>query len=333
MAPINFGQLNDLITAKQDSSAPLQLNEKPQGVNPNSDLVAPTSELTAPSLQLSTQPEPFQPKGHHRFAVPPAQGTTVAFRSLIAGQGKSVLALNFAFEAAALGNSVCLVDLDLTAPTLNRYFGLVDAKSAVTALARLIGQQRFDQSSLESTVVTIEAKGATLDLLTSASASTALGNTDPIEVLLEYLALRYQVVVIDVGSGSSTELHQICDRVATSQYLVVQADPVSLGRHLAAESGSVALPNARLVVNRVRQSSLGAKPEWQVSQVLGARSSHEIAAFVPDHGEASDRAMLSGIPLRQAAPKSPALQAISVLVANQLSPTRQSKKLGRMTKL
>ena len=58
-----------------------------------------------------------------------------------------------------------------------------------------------------------------------------------------------------------------------------------------------------LVINRLRASVLGARPEWQVRQALKDRVATPILGLLPED-PVLDQAMLQGVPLRQLAGKS-----------------------------
>jgi len=318
LTPINFDQLDSWLQPQPAAT--------PTPVAPAPAASAPTPFTAQPQVQTPAHPPTQTP------AQPPS--VVIAFRSLLGGAGKSLSAINFAFEAAALGKRVCLVDLDLHSPSLHRWFALPDANDSVAALARLIAQNRFEATSVEQVATTLQVKNAQVALLASAGGLGRPADPQSIEVLLEFLALRFDVVVLDTATGTDHALHQVCNRVATAQYLLVPADPIGLGRHLDAEVALAhPLPNCQVLPNAVRQSALGSRVEWQVSQTMQGRSQYPLAGLLPQDTATADHAMLAAVPLRQVSGKSPLLLQYRTLAANQLAPTRQSIKRGGLAKL
>jgi len=250
------------------------------------------------------------------------RGRVVAFRGVAAGAGRTVLAANLAFEVAALGRSVCIVDLDHQFPTLHRYFGISSPKAAILAAARFAQQQRLDSSTLDQLKVRLVSKGVGVDLISGYGLpqNEPLVEWETIELLLEFLALRYQVVIVDSTSGWKHQAHRVLDKVADLSVWVTQPDAISMGRFIDAQqelNAGQRTGESVLVVNRVRASVLGARPDWQIQQLLKDRTAMQIGAMIP-HDDALDQAMLQGLPLRQTASRSKALAAVTQL-AKRLS--------------
>lgn len=289
----------------------------------------PTQKATRPELWLSeTGQAQIENAGPSRANSTPSltsavnRGRVVAFRGVAAGAGRTVLAANLAFEVAALGRSVCIVDLDHQFPTLHRYFGISSPKAAVLAAARFAQQQRLDASTLDQLKVRLVSKGVGVDLISGYGLpqNEPLVEWETIELLLEFLALRYQVVIVDSTSGWKNHSHRLLDKVADLSIWVTQPDAISMGRFIDAQQELNA--NQRpgesvLLVNRVRASVLGARPDWQIQQLLKDRTPMQIGAMIP-HDDALDQAMLQGLPLRQTASRSKALAALTQL-AKRLS--------------
>lgn len=279
-------------------------------------------------IQLGAQKPETVSEAYHLFAheetVKPVRnrGRVIALRSVSSGAGRTVVATNLAFEIAGNGRSVCLVDLDSEFPTIHRYFGITSPKAAVLAGARLIEQKRLDDSALEQLMVRLVSKGVSVEFFSGHGLAQNKGVTSWIAVqeLLEALARRYQVVIVDTPPGLGNEVHRLTDQLCDQQLWVTQPDAVSLGRFIDAQpeiTNSGFSGGRLLAVNRVRTSVLGARPDWQVQQVLKDRTTMKISAMLPQD-DAFDQAMLQGLPLRQVAGRSKSLAAISQL-AQRLS--------------
>ena len=117
------------------------------------------------------------------------------------------------------------------------------------------------------------------------------------------------------------------------------AEPVGIQRlvqGLGELAGSATHP--RVVVNRIRASAAGPRPERAVTEALARYAGVSDAVLVPDDRDALDRAMLEGVTLRAAAPASPArvaLQDLAEELAGHASPApakgrgRRARRIGR----
>jgi MinD-like ATPase involved in chromosome partitioning or flagellar assembly len=242
----------------------------------------------------------------------------IAVRSVQSGSGRTVIASNLAFELASVGKRVVLIDLDDQWPSVHRYFNLPQEKAAVLAGTRLIEQDKLDANALEELAVRLVAKGASIDFLSGygLNLNRDAVNLQSIGALLRHLMQRYDALVVDCSSGINSGILATIQGMATQQVWVTQVDALSLGRFIDLQPQIEAEPRLSLepllVLNRMRASVLGARPEWQVQQVLRERTKFSRATVVP-HDDLLDAALLRGLPLRQVGGKSKALAAIGEL--------------------
>lgn len=243
----------------------------------------------------------------------------IAVQSASPGAGRSSIALNLAFESAARGARVCLIDLDEKWPSLHRFLGLPQQRASVLAAMRFLEQNKLDANALEEVSYRVVARGASLDFLSGygLNLNQRAVNLDTAGRLIENLAQRFDLLVLDTAAGPDTPIATVAAGYASQSVLVTQPDAVSLGRFLDTQPQLRLAPASTLVVNRMRPSALGARPEWQIQQVLRDKTSYKIATVIPED-QGFDAAMLRGVPLRMAAPKSNALAAIAEL-AERLS--------------
>lgn len=229
-----------------------------------------------------------------------------------------MIASNLAFELSATGKRVLLIDLDDQWPSVHRYFNLPQEKAAVLAGTRLLEQDKLDANALEELAVRLLAKGASIDFLSGygLNLNREAVNLPSIEAFLANLARRYDAVVIDCSSGIASGMLATIRAAVTQEVWVTQVDALSLGRFIDCqpqiEAGASYSEEPILVLNRMRASVLGARPEWQVQQVLRDRTKFSRATVVP-HDDSLDSALLRGLPLRQLGGKSKALAAIGEL--------------------
>lgn len=245
-----------------------------------------------------------------------ASAKVLAVEAVSGGVGKSVVAANLAFEIAALGHRVCLIDLDVLWPSQHRYFGLPQQQAAVLAGMRLLEQDRLDFASLGNLTVRLVAKGASIDFLSGygLNIEPAKLNWSLLETFIEFLSLNYSHIVLDTAAGFSTDGQVLTSKLANNRLLVLQPDSVSVSRFLDLEPRISAQGGAPtgLVINRLRANVLGARPDWQVRQVLRERTQLPIQAMIPEDG-LLDEALQRGLPLRQLNGKSKALAALTEL--------------------
>jgi MinD-like ATPase involved in chromosome partitioning or flagellar assembly len=187
----------------------------------------------------------------------------------------------------------------------------------VLAGARLLEQNRLDPSALDQLKVRLVSKGVGVEFLAGygLAQNQEVTNWQSVQQLLDFLAQRYQVVLLDTAFGFGHDSHRVVEQVAQQNLWITQPDAVSMGRFIDAQvmvANTQSAGENLLAVNRVRSSVLGARPDWQIQQVLKDRTSMKISAMLPQD-EAFDQAMLQGLPLRQVAGRSKALAALSQL--------------------
>jgi Flp pilus assembly CpaE family ATPase len=110
---------------------------------------------------------------------------------------------------------------------------------------------------------------------------------------------------------------------------------VGLARFLRAHADLLELLDGQrltVVANRVRAAVVGLNPAGQVAQTLSRFGGIERPVLVPHDGVAADAALLAGVTLRDAAPRSPALAALARFVREELLPPPSPplrRRLGR----
>lgn len=244
----------------------------------------------------------------------------ISVQSICSGAGRSSIAVNLAFEFAAAGERVLLIDLDENWPSIHRQLGLPNQQAAVLAAIRLLEQGKLDANAFEELSVRLIARGTSVDFLSGYGLNL---NRDAINYggianLIQSFEQRFSVIVVDAPAGMQSKMLSAIASVATNVLQVTQTDAVSLGRFLDVQAALSVAPSAgiptHLVLNRLRASVLGARPEWQVQQVLRDRTAYTNATVVPED-PAFDDALQRGLPLRQLGGKSKAMAALGELAA------------------
>lgn len=240
----------------------------------------------------------------------------IVFTSPQAASGKSVLAANLAFELAKT-RKVCLVDADFVHPSQHIYFGIKQAPASLNALCRLIEQGRFGEGDFEKLTLELAVPDASVTLVAGSLQNSITRQS--FETLIEYLNLKYEVVILDlaIGDSSCRELEEVALNRSDTILATCLADAVSVSRFISdLESFSqiADFEKVQLVVNRTRETVLGRNPEGQLSETLRSHTPFRNLAFIPED-PAFDQAMLKSIPLAYTSKKSAARLALADLAA------------------
>lgn len=238
------------------------------------------------------------------------------------GSGKSVIALNLAFELALLGQKTILIDADSHRPSLAALLGFTSNAPGLTAVLRLARAGRLNVEELNRLSEEITFGSSSLRLITGMNAPTRWRELDgqAFSELLEFLRGEYDCVVIDVAGELEDGLYSDTSDISrnhaslelTKQSDVVLgsfcSDPVGITRFLwdARDAGFTFLP----VANRLRNSVLGRNAERQVRDTMFKLARLEVFAMVAEDGAALDAAQQRAQPLLLAAKSSKTREGI-----------------------
>ena len=92
-------------------------------------------------------------------------------------------------------------------------------------------------------------------------------------------------------------------------------DPIGLQRLVRGlqELGTVASPSPRVVINKVRASAVGSRPERRIHDALARFAGLDELTFIPDDPITLDGALLTGRSLAESAPDSAVRQCLLAL--------------------
>jgi Flp pilus assembly CpaE family ATPase len=121
--------------------------------------------------------------------------------------------------------------------------------------------------------------------------------------------------------------------VADTLLAVGAGDPIGLQRLVRGlqELGPVASPSPKIVINKVRASAVGRRPERHIRYALSRFAGVDDPRFIPDDPATLDRALLAGRSLAEAAPASEVRQALLALaseVSDLPAPQRRHRRRG-----
>ncbi|WP_062380300.1 AAA family ATPase [Demequina pelophila] len=259
---------------------------------------------------------------------PSRDGRIVAVWGCPGAPGRTTVAIGLAAELAAAGTPALLVDLDTHAASVSLALGLTDESPGVAAVARGAVRGEDVPALVSRHAVRLAPHLSVLTGLARASRWPELSATALAEL---WPALRASAEVTVVDLAAPLEQHAGAHAADTPRnaatiaaleeadavVVVGGAEPHLLVRLVEAllEAG---LREPTVVVNRVRASIAGARPEDAIADVLGRHADVAEVWPLPWDPRATDAALRDGRTLVEAAPRSPlrrALQSLAPAVA------------------
>jgi len=240
----------------------------------------------------------------------PAGGTVVAVWGPTGAPGRTTLAVNLAAELGAV-----LVDADVYGGAVAQALGLLDEAPGLAAAARLANNGLLDRPALAELARTV----GPLRVLTGLTRAERWPELRPaaVEVVLDLCRGLSAYTVVDCAfclDDDETRRNAATLAVlhgADTVLAVGSADPVSLQR-LVRALGELTR-DADVVVNRVRNGVMPGDAKTEIAAALDRYAGVTPRAFLPYDVLATDRALMLGRTLAEAAPGSPLRQAIQAL--------------------
>ena len=241
--------------------------------------------------------------------------------------GRSTVALNLAAELARSAPTL-LVDCDTYGSSVAQSLGLLDEAPGVAAAARAADQGALDLAALARIAPEVVPGLRVLTGIPRAQRWTELRAPSVAHILTLARQLS-QFVVIDCGFAIEEDEELAYDTLAprrnaatltalesADDLLVVgSADPIGLQRLVRAvqDLAAVPSPTPRVVVNRVRASAVGSRPERRIADALGRFAGMQDLTYLPWDQASLDGAMFAGKSLAEFAPQSGLRRAIASL--------------------
>lgn len=269
-----------------------------------------------------------------------ARGRLVAVWGPHGAPGRTSVAIALADEAARAGVPALLVDADTYGGAIAARLGIVDDVSGLIVACRHADTGALDPLGLASAARAITPG---LRVLTGISRGERWAELRPAALAQVWRACRQTpgICVADVGfsleddhlgdartprrNGAALSAIEAADVVVA----VGVADQVGIERlvlgleQLHRVAGGTPV---RVVVTRVRKSSLGRRPEEQVAEALRRHAGVEDVAFVPDDPAAFDSCLRHGRTLAERAGSSPARVALRALADEVMAGARSESK-------
>ena len=296
-----------------------------------------------PRAALAAALPPVEPAGADRSSA--GTGRVVAVWGPTGAPGRTTVAVGLASEVAALGRSVLLVDADVYGGVVAQVLGLLDEAPGLAAAARLANSGALDLPALASLARSVSPALRVLSGIARADRWPELRPT-AVEAVLALSRSLATTTVVDCGfaleqdeelaydtsaprrNGATLAVLESADTVLA----VGTADPVGLSR-LVRGLGELrdAVPGVIpvVVVNRLRPSAIPGDARKEVRSALARYAGVPEVVFVPLDVSGVDSAVAGGRTLAEAAPASPARQALAALAADLLGvapPARSSRR-------
>ncbi|GAA2169351.1 hypothetical protein [Pedococcus bigeumensis] len=273
-------------------------------------------------------------------SVPPTRAAVIAVWGPTGAPGRTTVAVNLAAELA-LREPTLLVDLDTYGASIAQALGLLDEAPGVAAAARAADQGGLDLAGLARVAPEVSPGLRVLTGLPRAARWTELRAPSVAHVLATARGLA-RFVVVDCGFAIEDDEELSYDTLAPRRnaatltaleeadelVVVGTADPIGLQRLVRAvqDLGSVPSPTARVVVNRVRGTSVGPRPEHRIAEALARFAGMDDLAFLPLDQSTTDAALFAGTTLAELAPQSGLRRAISSLADAYAAPRPERRR-------
>ncbi len=274
---------------------------------------------------------------------PAGTGRVVAVWGPTGAPGRTTIAVNFAAELAATGESVLLLDADTYGASVAASLGLLEESAGLAQACRLAGQGPLTPSNLERALCTVFVAGHPLQVLTGLTRPERWPELRPaaLEAVIGWARQSAGTTVIDCGfcleadeelsfdtpaprrNGAALRSLELADTILA----VGAADAIGVPRLVRALSNlSDVIPTVapRVVLNKVRRSAVGRSPERQLREAWDRFGPpHPIAAFLPADPQAVDEALLGGSALLECCPQSELRMAIASLAGVPVEAARR----------
>ena len=259
-----------------------------------------------------------------------ALGTIIAVWGPAGAPGRTTVALNLASELARLGQPTVLVDADTYGGCIAQSLSLLDEAPGLAAATRSADQGSLDLAVLARLAPEVSAGLRVLTGIPKAERWPEL-RAAALEHVLTLTRRLARFTVIDCGFSLEDDEELSYDTLAprrnaatltslavADQVLAVGAgDPIGLQRLVRGlqELGTVASPSPTVVINRVRSSAVGPRPETRIRDALTRFAGIDDPRFIPNDPASLDGSLLVGQSLAEAAPDSDVRKALVALAS------------------
>jgi MinD-like ATPase involved in chromosome partitioning or flagellar assembly len=304
------------------------------------DVLDPDGRGGSPRADGSgTGGEPAEPGAWH----PVEECRVIAVWGPTGAPGRTTVALGLAAELAHRGARTLLVDADTYGSSVAQSLALLDEAPGMAAAARAADQGSLDLPGLARVAPEVAPRLRVLTGIPRPDRWPEL-RAAAVENVLTVARQLAELVVVDCGFSIEDDEELSYDTLAprrnaatltaleqADELLVVgSADPIGLQRLVRAvqDVGNLPTPTPRVVVNKLRASSVGNRPERRVTEALGRFAGMEDLHFLPWDQASLDGAMFAGCSLVEFAPQSELRRAVAAL-ASRYAAVPEPARRGR----
>lgn len=292
---------------------------------------------------------PSRPEADGEAGAERPRGRLIAVWGPTGAPGRTTVAIGVASELARAGVETMLADADTYGGAVGPMLGMVVEVPGLVTVSRLAGNGLLDLGQLADTARTIGPHLRVLTGLLRADRWAQL-RPSPLEDVWRLCRELCAVTVVDTGFCTEQDEDLVFDTQATRRngatlttlecadvvIVVGSADPVGMIRLLQALDDLRDLAptsTVRVVVNRVRRSTVGINARRQVADLVSKHAGTRPYAFIPYDRDALDAASAAARPLGEVSPSSPARAALRDLAARLVNTDtggRQQRRIRSM---
>ncbi len=314
-------------------------------------IVAAVVDAVAHPLSTNGVAEPYdarvsfdEPLDDDVFPAARGTGRVVAVWGPTGAPGRTTVAVTLAAEIAALGIDTTLVDADVYGGTIAQSLGLLDESPGIAAAVRQANHGALDLRALAGLARAVSPHLRVLTGIVRADRWPELV-PDAFSTVLSLLRHLTPVTVVDCGFCLEQDEELAYDLAGARRngitltaiddaevvLAVGAADAVSVQRLVRGLSELAdVLPDtvAHVVINRVRTGVTPGRPQDDLTTALTRYAGVTPVAFIPEDRKALDVALSTGRTLTEAAPGSPARQAVATMAKQLIGrPTSSRRRL------
>ena len=257
-------------------------------------------------------------------------GAIIAVWGPAGAPGRTMVALNLACELARLDQPTVLVDADTYGGCIAQSLSLLDEAPGLAAATRSADHGSLDLAALARLAPEVSVGLRVLTGIPKAERWPEL-RAAALEHVLTLTRRLARFTVIDCGFSLEDDEELSYDTLAprrnaatltslavADQVLAVgSGDPIGLQRLVRGlqELGTVASPSPTVVINKVRSSAVGPRPESRIRDALTRFAGIDDLRFIPDDPASLDGALLAGQSLAEAAPDSDVRKTLVALAS------------------
>ena len=245
-----------------------------------------------------------------------------------AGSGKTLLAINLAFELARADKRVLLVDLDVRRPSISAWLGLTEAGPGITAALRLAKSGRLSIEELQRLCAELKFAGSHLDVLPGLSSPRRWGEVthELLDDFADLIFQHYDFVVFDLNdelNHSDLEPWSDKSREQTTTWAIRRsdlvlapfvADPVGVNRFLF--DCQLADFDYWPIANRVSTKTLGSSGVKKLREAIERLTKKPLKAEFPMDAGGCETSIANARPLMLESPNSKLTMAIRSLAGD-----------------